>query len=170
MPDVQPQEKLYQCLTDIGDGTGVNNAVGNYSSDMFEIFIANAERAIQISTIMVGIRDVGNFRQDRYGAMSALTNGIRVKIKDDLGATLLDMTSGIPIRTNGGWQLLAFDASPLPQGGGDGFYAVRWGLSRDTGSDIILEPGHRLSAELNDDFTELVGHTFFIYGTFKEGG
>ena len=171
MADVLPQETVYQCLTDIGDGTGVRNAVGNYAPEMFEIFITNPDRAIQISSAVVGIRDSGLFRQDRYGAMnSPLTNGIRIKAKDDKGAVLLDMTAAAPIKTNGAWSFLTSNVTPLPSGAGDGFYTVEWELSRLSGSNVVLEAGHRLSVELNDDFEDLVEHTFFVYATFVEGG
>jgi len=171
MSNVQPQETVYQCLTDVGDGTGVRNAIGNYASEMFEIFISNPDRSIQISSAVVGIRDSGLFRQDRYAAMSTpLTNGIRIKVKDDQNATLLDLTAAAPIKTNGGWQFLTSNVTPLPIGAGDGFYTIEWEFSRLSGSELVLEPGHRLSVELNDSFEDLIEHTFFVYATFVEGG
>lgn len=171
MSNVQPQETIYQCLTDVGDGTGVSNAIGNYAAEMFEIFITNPDRAIQISSAVIGIRDSGLFTQDRYGAMNGpLTNGIRIKVKDGQNATLLDLTAAAPIKTNGGWSFLTSNVTPLPMGAGDGFHTIEWEFSRLSGSNLVLEPGHRLSIELNDDFSSLVEHTFFVYATFVEGG
>lgn len=170
MPDILPQEQIYQLLSTNGDGTGDVQAIGDYSAEMVEFFVTNPSRSLHISTMTIAVRDVGLFTQEGYGSLTALPNGIRVNVKDDKSDVILDMTGGMPIRSNAAWALMTFEASPLPQGPGDGFFGVRWAFGRESGSDIILLPGHRLSVELNDDFTGLISHAFFIHGTFTLGG
>lgn len=170
MPDILPQEQIYQLLSTNGDGTGDVLAIGDYSSEMVEFFVTNPSRSLHISTMTIVIRDVGLFAQDRYGTLVELTKGIRVNIKNDKSEIILDMTGGIAIKSNAAWSIMAFDTSPLPQGPGDGFFSVRWAFNRESGSDIILLPGHRLSVELNDSFIGLIIHIFFVHGTFTLGG
>ncbi len=167
--DVYPNEQVYRFLDTVGDGTGDKSAIGDYSSAVEEFLITNPIRQIQIRRMMIEVRDTGLFSQERYGAIAALTNGIEVMVKDDSGATQLDLTDGVPIKSLAHWGCRCFDMSALPSGSGDGFVNIRWTFKRN-GSCILLRQGWSLVVRLNDDLTGLIDHTFFVGGKFTDGG
>jgi len=171
---------LYRVLDTNGDGTGLDNVIGDYSSAE-EIFYIQppAGQVFRIERMMIYMRITkGDFDFDEYGKDQVLTNGIQVRIQND-GGTMTDLTNGIPIKRFGGWIRVCFDVDPA---GGDinTDYAVdamvgaRWTFSR-AGYPVRLDGDNneRLEVVLNDNFDDPSGspgdsqikeHYFMVQG------
>ena len=170
---------LYRYLDTNGDGTGTNNANGNYSAteEIFYIQPASNE-VIRLERMLILIEGRKNaFFTDSYGGISGgLTNGITVRVKDDTGV-ITDLTAGIPVKTNGDWGGLCFDAELYPSDNGntETYLRVRWTFSR-SGYPIRLNGANneRLEIVLNDDLSGDSGgdpfiekHYFHVQGYYE---
>ena len=172
---------LYRYLDINGDGTGTKNATGNYSgvgnSEIFYIQPAAGE-IIRLERMLVLIEGRKNaFYTDSYGGISGgLTTGIEVRVQSDSG-TVTDLTAGIPIKTNGDWGGLCFDAEVYPSDNGntETYLRVRWTFAR-AGYPLRLNGSNneRLEIVLNDDFSGNAGgdpyitkHYFHVQGYYE---
>lgn len=168
---------LVRLLDTNGDGTGTKNANGDYSGAAEDFYIEppTAEDFL-IARIVIHITDAA-IVEDEYGGLgSALTNGVVIKVK--LDGTTIDLTDGVPIKTNGDYGRLAYDvkresweATPSIES-----CHVRWSFwkfnrdvaaPKDSQPNGILLQGHRddrFIVTLNDSFTGLVDHYFTVEG------
>lgn len=156
---------LSRCLDTNGNQTGTTAVTGDYSVTPEEFFIQPpSDRIYYITRMLVGIRDTGNFSASIYGAGSALTNGIKVQLKNDDGTwDILD--PNLPVTTNAQWGYHCYDASYQSYGVGDNFLLVRWTFQR-MGAWVELKGDNndRLVVLANDDFTGLNEHYFTVQG------
>lgn len=165
MPHPRQGNIISQFLDLVGDGSGVNNAVGTYGSPTdFKITPASDEIYV-ISRLIVSLEDTVGMDADAYGNGITLTNGIAVAVKDGSGVVdaLTDPTH--LIKTNGAWAHYCYDTELLEWGSGNEHLVVRWTFSK-SGKPLVLR-GHRgefLAVTLNDTFTGLVGHHFLVQG------
>lgn len=165
---------FYRYLDTVGDGSGTKNAIGNYSGgeQRFKLIPpANDNFAWYCRRMIVLIEDVGQFEASGYGSDSAaLTNGISLFHRRD-GVDIEDFMDGVPVVANAQWGQLCFDIAYNEFGTGlaSNFLSVRYTFGR-SGAPIGLFPKKTDSLELvlNDDFSILQAHTFFIQG-FKDG-
>ena len=161
---------IYRYLDDAGDGSGNSNANGNYSAAEEIFFIQPAPGEIfRIERMIVNVRDSAGFRADKYGDISGgLSTGIEVRVQND-GGTILSLTNGINIKTNGDWAGVCYDANLYKEGAGDDYLAVRWTFSR-AGYPLRLvgDNNERLEIVLNDDLSDLVHHYFQVQGYYEE--
>ena len=162
---------LYRLLdTNGGDGTGVNNAIGDYLSSQ-EIFYIQPPPNVTyvIARMMIEIEDATPFDSGFYGSAITLTNGIFTRISNDT-TTIVDMTNNAPIKTNSHWGLLCYDTSLSNYGSGNNFLHARCTFKK-SGQSVILRGNfnERLEVVLNDDFTDLTGHRFQVQGYSIEG-
>lgn len=149
-----------------GIGTGTKNANGDYStvSDIFYIQ-PPAGTQYEINRMIVEIEDTAGFQAEEYGNLgAALTNGITVREQNGDG-TVIDLTDGIPIKTNAGWGALCYDVDLKTWGAGDEVLLVRWTFAT-AGNPLFLNGDSldRLEVILNDNFTGLVEHYFLVQG------
>lgn len=167
--DVFPDVSVYRYLDDVGDGSGIKQAIGDYSVTPKTFLLAPPPMETwEILRLMVFIRGPGPFRAEAYGpGNNPLPNGIRVfrrsGVIDDL-----ELTDDIEIESNAAWRRENFDTDPSSYGAGDDFVAGRWTFGK-AGAPLILR-GVRfdtLEVDLNDDFTHLVEHTFKAHGILK---
>ena len=162
-----PSSPISRYADDIGDGSGVDNAIGDYSITPKSFKIAPAVgETFSVERMIVYIRDTGSFDADKYGNNITLTNGITIRVKTDIGGadtTHWDVTDNLPIKSNSGWKRLMHDELVSAYGIGDESVTYRYTFARD-GSPIILEGdnGDELQIILNDNFTGLVEHCFRI--------
>jgi hypothetical protein len=80
--------------------------------------------------------------------------------------TIDDLTEGFPIKSNGDWAGLCYDAdvkSWRTGGAGDEFLVVRYTFTR-MGGPITLASDDQLAIDFSDDFTGLIKHTFMFQG------
>lgn len=167
---------IYQHLDINGDGTGNNNAIGDYSGAEEIFYFQPAPGTIaRITRMIVLVRGPKtSFYTDSYGSVGELTNGVTVRVQDDLG-TVVPLTNGIPIKTNGNWGHFCFDAEVYPSsvGNNDTYLRVRWTFEK-AGYPLRLvgDNNERLEVVLNDDFTDggvngLVEHYFHAQGYYE---
>ncbi len=167
--DVFPDVSIYRYLDDVGDGSGVKQATGDYSvTPKIFLLAPPPEDIVEVERMIIFIRAPGPIFADAYGpGIDALTNGIKVfrrsGVVDDI-----ELTDGIPIKTNAGWRRDMYDGDPSDFGPGDDYMVSRWTFGR-VGAPIILHGvrGDTLEVLLNDDFSTLVEHTFKANGILK---
>lgn len=122
-----------------------------------------ADQAWQVERINFGYLD-GTCTPGNFGGISALTNGIAIKVLAADGSTvLLDYTDGIGIKTNNGWAVLAGTDLPVDGTAADGGVAVRWTLSK-AGAPLRLGGDERIRIIIADDLTGLVSFEAMLHG------
>jgi len=156
---------LYQHLSVNGDGTGDFDAIGDYSGAATEFYIQPAsDKIFAIETVTVSIQDGQKVSADKYGGMTALTNGIDICIEDS-GGVITNITANDQIKSNGEWASYFDSMKAHTFGTGDELVVLYWKFA-DSGRSILLDgsKGEKLVFILNDDFTGLTLHRFFVQG------
>jgi hypothetical protein len=155
-------------LDTVGDGSGTENAIGNYSdAGLGETdFLIKPPTGVlfEVSRILFSIRDGVGASAEKYGSTTALTNGVKILIYR--GATLMrDLTNGTPIKTNTHFTRYTHDVMLHEWGAGDEVLSVSWSMH---GSDEHIHlDGNRddkLVIRLNDDMSDLVEQYFSVQG------
>jgi hypothetical protein len=163
---------LTRYLDTTGDGSGTKNAIGNYASSAQIFRIAPASgKVFRISRMLINIEDTAGMKAENYGDTgSPLTNGIEVRTHDG-SSTLIDLTDGIPIKTNAHWGRTCYDVdikswSTAPT---NELLLARWSFFR-CGQYLRLNgsKNQELQVVLNDNLTGLISHYFMVQG-FEEG-
>ncbi len=164
-----------QYLDTDGDGTGTNNAIGDYTTpDDFYMQPAAGEDVL-VARLIVHIADA-TIKAGDYGALSALSNGVDLTVV--LDGTTFNLDGGVAVTTNAGWGSLCFDveqkswsASPTQES-----LVIRYTFDKffhdqarpASAKDGILLQGHRddkLVITLSDNLTGLAIHRFMAQGT-----
>ena len=156
---------LYRYLDTNGDGTGTKSAVGDYSGTADDFYIQPPANTLYVlERMIIHIHDSSAFSAEKYGALAALTNGILVKVKQVSPAVdLVDLTDGIPVKSNAVWGQVCFDADLADYGQGDVYLNIRWTFAK-AGQPIVINENQQLAVTLNDDLTGLVDHHFMVQG------
>lgn len=172
---------LYRYLDTVGNGTGVKAATGDYTpagslgsgDDGFtEFMIKPANNEIfRIYALMAHVRATNCNSSLQYGNLTALSNGVEIAVKTSTtGATILDLTDGVPIRANADWARFAgIDIVQGVYSTGDEYLSI---LTRFDLADAPLRlqgtANEYLTVRLGDDFSGLTDHRFFAYGYNEE--
>ena len=164
---------IYEYLSSTGKGasTGGTNAVGDYSTatgssgEIFHITPGSTE-VYRINRMMVHVQDTGAFAAEEYGNLSALTNGVQVRVQSDTG-TIIDLTA-VNVKTNAQWGRTSYDVRVDTWSVGDEFLSARWTFAK-AGYPLRLSGANseRLEVYLQDSCTGLVAHNFYVNG-YKE--
>ena len=162
---------LFQYLDTVGDTTGTDNAIGNYSDagdGLTEFKVApGLEEVYQLHRLVIVLSDAGTMVADGYGSSSALTNGIAAKIKNAAG-TIVDFTSGDLIKANAEWAQICYDVAVLNFGTGNPneYLTVRWTFTKGYGGPLILDgsKGEYFTLDLNDSMVHLLKQRFHAQG------
>lgn len=148
---------------------GSNNANGNYSgAETFFTVAPGASEVYRIHRMVVTIEDTSGFTAQEYGNLGfALTNGVSVQIRN-AGGLVKNLTNGNPVKTNAQWAGLCYDADLKTWGSGDELLAVRWSFDR-SGAPLRIDgaAGEYFAISLNDNFSGLVDHHFFLQGIIE---
>lgn len=166
----QHKKPLVEHMTTNGDGTGTQNWIGNYSvTNDTAYYLPPVGDHVVIHKLDVIITDGGTVNTNTYGALTALTNGIVMQLRDDNGVVEVFADS---VKTNGGWFDLTDDYKDFSLAGGDkhlkfSFYFAE-GLGEDMNLDNIDSTNPRFEIILRDDFTGLVEHYFIVHGYFDD--
>ncbi len=156
---------LFRLLDDVGDGSGVKNAVGDYSTTAKKFIIKPAvNQKFFLARMMIHITDGGALDSGSYGNGITLTNGIEIKVTDSQGYKI-DITEGIPILKNPDWARLCYDMNRSNYGTGDETLNARFTFLK-SGVYLVLDgnKGEQFEVDLNDDFSGLVEHYFQVQG------
>lgn len=128
---------------------------GSVTTQIFQIGSARRETTVELDiTRFLGYIQDGTAMDDgKFGGMSALTNGIVLRIKDG------SYTNVWNIKTNGDFGLLCFDTSYTtkpPAGTSHGFrFRNTYAGQAKHGVTIRLLPGETLELLIQDDLTDL---------------
>jgi hypothetical protein len=159
-------EPIYQFLA---TSTGGTEAIGNYSTgaggSSGAIFAIQppAGESWRIERMLIHIQDTGIFAAQEYGKLSALTNGIQVRVENDAG-TVHDLTA-ITVKTNAQWSRQCFDTRIDTWGVGDEFLSSRWTFAKGGYPlHLIGDNNERLEVFLLDSTTGLNAHNFYVNG------
>ncbi len=155
---------LYQYLSTNGDGTGTDDAVGNYTTPT-EFYIQDTTQYLLLERMIVYVEDFGRMDSGAYGNAITLTNGIRLEVQESDGTLVRDLMATRPIEHNTDWQGKCHDLTPSGWGSGNEAYSVRWTFGKSKKS-LILAPGQKLVLILEDNFTGLEHHLFQIQGKY----
>lgn len=152
-----------------GDGTGVKNAVGDYSATPTNFFYtrpAGSEGNLFINSLKIHLQSPVKINAQGYGNnMGPLDNGIILFLEDESQVMTRDFTSGIPIKTNSDWSKYGARTGIEPYSGGDYFFKASFRAVEPT-KPVLIPPEHSIGLTLNDDFSSLISQTFFLEGTF----
>lgn len=158
---------LFRYLDTVGDGSGVKNAIGNYSAAPVEFkIVPPAGQAYGINRLVVTISGTG-LDSGRYGNALDLVNGIEVHLVKD-NEVIVDLTDKIPILTNSDWSRVAHNINYVAFGQGNEYTTVLWDFSA-SGEQIWLtgDENEYLRVLLNDNFTGMSSHYFHVQGEFS---
>jgi hypothetical protein len=172
------KEPIFRHLTDdglAGDGTNfLANVNGSVTPVPFWYGPASTERTA-VHRLIVEIEDNATITADNYGGVSALTNGITVKViqgNESTGVVVTDLLDGDPIKNHVNWAAHCYDVTEHTYGSGNNFVVVRWTFAK-SGRPLILDGriNEKLVVTVNDDLSTLVDHQFQIQGhTIGEDG
>lgn len=169
---------IYQYLA---TSTGGINAVGDYStgaggsSGMSFYIKPTSTQDFRIERMMVHVQDTGAFAAEEYGAMTALTNGVQVRVRTSTGTPgaldgiTHDLTGTLPVKTNAQWGRQCYDVRVDTWAAGDEFLSARWTFSKG-GYPLRLDGtlGQYLEVHLQDSTTGLNEHNFYVNGYIED--
>ncbi len=157
-------------LSDDGTTSGTKNANGNYSGagdDEFYLLAATGE-TLEVHHLAISIEDTSGMQANEYGNIgSALGEGILIKVIDENGGVLADLTDSVAITTNAEWARLCHEVD-----------VKSWGTTptnellvahmnfHEWGDHITLDPGQKLVVYLRDSLVGLVSHYFIAEGLY----
>lgn len=161
------KNRLFQALSITGDGTGVMDATGDYSSNPAEFFIEPpSDEVFHIRSFLLYLVDNSNLKQSKYGANLVLTNGIDIKVSGD--STPSAKLNPFPIIVNTDWGIFLPNIVSIDfDGGGSKAFVANRDLSEDSVFTLQGSKNERFSICLSDNFTGL-DHQFFIVSGRKE--
>lgn len=114
-----------------------------------------------VARVIVFVTDA-SFRNDRYGASIALTNGIKFFVDRGVGKVYLHEDT--PIKTIGEYSQICYDVIEHDFGVGQPSISVRWSFNKGTSRGIRLDSSESFGVELDDDFTSLTSHSMIVQG------
>lgn len=150
-----------------GDGTGTDDATGDYSATATDFYYApSVGVTAEITKLIVHVTDKGQFTFDGYGAIASgvITTGYSLLV-ERLGVIVLEITNGLPIISNADMTHLNTDYNKTAFASNE----ESAGVSIDQeafGGPLLMhgDLGDKLIARLNDNYTGLEDHHFIIYG------
>lgn len=153
-------------LSSNGDGTGVINFNGNYTTVQKAIYKVDTS-IIEINRIVVFINTTGAVNAGSYGNSTTLINGIKAVIETQAGVEIKNITSAKNIKTNGDYSQLGFIVSDISFGTGLNYLQAIIDFNQ-IGMPLYVKAGEQLALFFQDNFTNLVNHTFLIYANSIE--
>jgi hypothetical protein len=165
---LHPADTILQFLTPNGDGTGTNQATGDYTvatgtPTRFYIEVP-AGQSYDLHVLYVSISDDNGMLASEYGNLNTvLANGITLDVRDENDTVILDMMAGHPVTTNGEWGDHTGNTELQDWGSGNDYVFSRWNFLI-TGGSLFLPEGWNLGISFTDNFTGMVEHTFKLAG------
>lgn len=162
-----PWPPLNRLLDTVGDGSGVTNAIGDYSVTAETFLIAPGPGEVfEIHALGVEIQTSsgGNsIRPNRYGdIVGGLSVGLDIYTHNGISVVEEITEAGSPILDNRDWIRYAFDVSTETDNQ-TGFIHINWDFG-DAAITISGDATEELRVGMNDDLSQLVGHTFTAKG------
>jgi hypothetical protein len=115
------------------------NVDGSVTPVVFEVV---ATQRIYVQRVNFEIVD-GSITPTKFAGLTALTNGVLVRIVDSDDNVLKDFLDGETIKQNSDWSLLAGSDVPITAAAGDDELPIRWTVSKGTGDALELSDGEK---------------------------
>ena len=161
---------LARYLDTTGDGTGTKNGNLDGSSVQKILRLAPASGDIyRIARIVISVGDSNGCAAADFGNITGgITNGIQIRVHNGV-STVVDLTDGVPIKTNSQWAALMYDSDMKTWGTSDELLACRWTFTK-FGQYMRLDgtAGEELQILIDDDLTAL--DSFYINAQGYEEG
>lgn len=154
---------VYELLKDSGSS---DMAVDGSSTPVEFEFLIPANTWVDLAQFNIVLTDVA-VTNDKFGAITALTNGVTIEIIDvDTTTVLFDFTATRPIRTNTDFALYAGVSAKLAGGGLVDAVLVEWPL-QSTGAVLRVLGGQLIRATVNDNLTGLNTFGILVQGLLR---
>jgi hypothetical protein len=162
--DFKPVDAIYRFLDTNGNGTGTKNATGDYSVTPDDFFYTAPAGGAELHRLIIHIEDTVGVQAEEYGNLgAALTNGYSLKVFDSNSVEVLDITDGVPIKTNAQLGRLGYDVDVRTWGAGNEIIQARITFSR-AGYPLFLPEGYQFKITFNDNLSGLIEHYFMLQG------
>lgn len=136
------------------------NVLGTLENPVDFKIVVPEGKILFIQELVVTVRDNGPFIAGGYGALSALTNGIKMLYRPSGAAELIDRTPQKAIDCNGCWALIASRYEQrLTTTNDQAHSSVHW-----FHTPLLIHAGGEYIARIRDDLTGLTAHAFRIHG------
>lgn len=155
-----------QLLDTVGNGTGTTNAIGNYSgaaTDFKLVYGGNQITLTRFSVLIVDSSD--DFKENQYGGIAALTNGITVRLKSGGLPEARLFRPSVAIKNTAGWisVMSEYRSASFPDA-----KRPMLGFTFDFTNRLLLNTaGDYFLVRLNDNFTGLDWHIFSVFGLIE---
>lgn len=165
--DLDPTRHIFRFLDTNGDGSGTENANGDYSSTPGVFYFQNVNRGALINRMNVSVYDTKGIEAEEYGNLgSALGNGIRVQVTDSDDNEIVAVDGGLAITFNAGWAFNNYDVSLVDFGNTTNEAVLcRWSFYK-SGLPLMIPAGYKFKVTCNDDLQGLITHYFKIDGKY----
>ena len=147
--------------------------IGNYSAGNGPVWFGigpPAGESWDIARVLVYLEDAGTFNTSGYGALSALSVGIKMGVFRD-GVEQIDLLDGFAVKQNTHWKRLCYDITLNDFGSGqtNGILGARWTfLNSDVPIILTGNQSDTIRITVNDNFTGLVSHIFTFQGHINQ--
>lgn len=143
---------ISQNLTDNGVSSGDSSLLVDGSVNPVSRFIAGTSPPLNITTLLVYLKDEGTWQPEDFGSELALTNGLTLDvIRDD--SSILDLDSGLGIKTNADFGRYTHDVKIATYNGGQTTLVAEIDFERLYGYPLRLAFGEALQITVNDDLS-----------------
>lgn len=157
-----PADRIDQLLDTLGNGQGTTDMATTADEYLYKPAV---DTVAVLQRALIYIVTAARIDPGEYGDQAALTNGIKITVKDSSGTVLHDFTP-VAITTNGHWALLAGSdlVPPAYTAGVDNLY-IRWTFSK-AGYPVILngDKGEYFSCNVRDTLASLSNHFIQVQG------
>ena len=161
------------------EGTGDSSGTWTVTVSTPQTFRAGppAGETWEVMRMMIRLEDgAAAFNADKYGALTALTNGVQIQTGPSDGTVLHyltgeaeDGTAQHALKSNMDWFGAHYDMAEATFGSGDDGIIGRWSFFKGEkdGRGLILvgDRGDEFQVVIHDDLSGLVEHEFHIEGT-----
>jgi hypothetical protein len=125
-----------------------------------QLFVYSPEVGYQVKLahLLFTLEDDAAFRAERFaGLSSALTNGLQLFVDSGGGsARVLELTDGVPIKSNAGFARLMHEVRYDSYGSGNSFISAHMQFNTITDEGLVLYEDDRLVVEIDDDLSSVV--------------
>ena len=154
--------QIYTLLRDNSN----NTQIGGASTTATSTFAFNPGRTCMIERVNVPVVD-GSMTPDKFAGLSALTNGLLIRVCDAAGVEQIDYTDGEGIKTNSDWGILAGSDNTIVVAAGTGGMVVRWTIAK-SGSPLLLPANHEFQVIRRDNLVGITSMKAMVQGRFLD--
>lgn len=154
--------------TKLYDNNNNDNAIGDYDimGQTFKYMNKNTKHKLYIKSLSVLIQTSSKFNPVCYGNQRDLDDGVII-YHTKKGEKNYIINEEHPIKTNVDWLFYDSEIQQINFGMiGPETFKIKLDFYKTTNSYIILEKNEQICIELNDNFSNLIRHTFSIDGFY----